>query len=64
MATAELLREAQRRLTAEERQLVAWRQEGRPWADIAAELGTNPVVLRKKLSRALDRVTRELGLDE
>jgi RNA polymerase sigma-70 factor (ECF subfamily) len=64
VAAAELLREVQCRLTAEERQLVAWRQEGRDWADIAAELGANPVALRKKLSRALDRVTRELGLDE
>jgi DNA-directed RNA polymerase specialized sigma24 family protein len=64
VATAELLREAQRRLTPEERQLVTWRQEGRDWAAIAAELGANPVALRKRLSRALDRVSRELGLDE
>ena len=64
VAAAELLHEARRRLTTEERQLAEWRQQGRAWDDIAAELGASPVALRKKLSRALDRVSRELGLDE
>jgi RNA polymerase sigma-70 factor (ECF subfamily) len=64
VAAAELLQEAQRRLTPEERQLVEMRRQGRQWADIAAELGSNPVLLRKKLSRALDRITQQLGLKE
>jgi RNA polymerase sigma factor (sigma-70 family) len=64
VAAAELLQEARRRLTADERRLVEMRGQGRDWADIAAERGESPVVLRKRLSRALDRVTRELGLDE
>jgi hypothetical protein len=38
--------------------------EGLDWAAIAARLGESPVVLRKRLSRALDRVTHALGLDE
>jgi RNA polymerase sigma-70 factor (ECF subfamily) len=61
-AAGELLREARRRLTPEERRLVEMRGEGRDWADIAAQLGESPAVLRKRLSRALDRVSRELGL--
>jgi RNA polymerase sigma-70 factor (ECF subfamily) len=64
VAAAELLREAQRRLTPEEQQLVEMRRGGRAWADIAAQLGSNPVQLRKKLSRALDRITQQLGLRE
>src|SRR5438477_170286 len=64
VAAEELLHEARRRLTEGERRLADFRADGRDWADIAAELGESPVVLRKRFSRALDRVTRELGLDE
>jgi RNA polymerase sigma-70 factor (ECF subfamily) len=64
VATQELLREIQNRLTPDERQLVEVRNEGLDWAAIAARLGESEVVLRKRLSRALDRVTRELGLDD
>jgi RNA polymerase sigma-70 factor (ECF subfamily) len=64
VAAAELLEEAQRRLTPEEQQLIEMRRQGRDWAEIAAEVGSNPVLLRKKLSRALDRVTQQLGLNE
>jgi RNA polymerase sigma-70 factor (ECF subfamily) len=64
-ATArDLLHETLRRLTAEERQLVELRSAGHDWGSIASRLGGKPVVLRKKLSRALGRVSRELGLDE
>lgn len=63
VAAAEMLVEARRRLTPEERQLVELRQGGMSWDQIAAELGSTATVLRKKLSRALDRVTRELGLE-
>lgn len=62
-AAAELLIEARRRLTPDERELVELRQQGLPWDQIADRLGSTAVVLRKKLSRALDRVTRELGLE-
>jgi RNA polymerase sigma-70 factor (ECF subfamily) len=64
VAAQELLQEIQRRLTPEERQLVELRHQGQDWAAIAEQLGETPVVLRKRLSRALDRVTRALGLDE
>jgi RNA polymerase sigma factor (sigma-70 family) len=59
----ELLQETYRRLSPDEQELVNLRNQGRDWAAIAAQLGSSAVVLRKKLSRALDRVGRELGLD-
>jgi RNA polymerase sigma factor (sigma-70 family) len=64
VAAAELFQEVQRRLTAEERQLAEWRQQGRGWDAIAAEAGGQPDALRKKLARALERVMQELGLGE
>src|SRR5206468_1481154 len=63
-AAAELLREVARRLTPEERRLVELRRAGADWEAIAGQLGSTAVALRKRLSRAVDRVTRELGLDE
>jgi RNA polymerase sigma-70 factor (ECF subfamily) len=64
VAADELLCEARRRLTPAERQLAELRGQGHDWADIATDLDEDAVVLRKRLSRALDRVARELGLDE
>jgi RNA polymerase sigma-70 factor (ECF subfamily) len=60
----ELLVKFRERLDAEELRLVEMRSEGREWADIAAELGASPEAVRKRHSRAIDRVARELGLDE
>ena len=64
VAARELLREVNRRLSPEERQLVEWRSQGLTWDEIAARLGGSAEALRKKLTRALDRVTAELGVDE
>ncbi len=64
IAAKELLQEAQRRLSDEERQLVEWRYQGLEWEEIAARLQGSPEALRKKLSRALNRVANELGVDE
>ena len=52
------------RLTPDERLLADLRQQGLEWAEIAERLGDNAVALRKRFSRALDRVSQELGLDE
>lgn len=60
----ELLRVVRERLTPDERQLADFRQEGLEWAEIGDRLGVSPVVLRKRLSRAMDRVAAELDLDE
>ncbi len=62
VANKELLQEVQRRLTPQERQLVELRGQGLEWAEIAEQLGETPAALRKRLSRALDRVSGELGL--
>jgi RNA polymerase sigma-70 factor (ECF subfamily) len=64
VADLDLVRAVRERLTAEERQLVALRDEGLDWDAIAVRLGGTATVLRKRLSRALDRVARELGLDD
>jgi RNA polymerase sigma-70 factor (ECF subfamily) len=64
VAGRELLAEVLRRLSPAERQLADWRAQGRDWPEIAAATGEPAGTLRKRLSRALDRVTRELGLDE
>src|SRR5262249_16385308 len=64
IAGKEILHEVQKRLTDDERKLADMRADGREWADIAAEVGGSPEALRKRLSRAIDRVGQELGLDE
>jgi RNA polymerase sigma-70 factor (ECF subfamily) len=64
VAAQELLEEVQRRLNAEEWQLVQLRNQGLDWAAIAEQLQGSAEALRKKLSRALDRVAHEMGLDD
>ena len=64
LAARELLDEALRRLSPEERRILDCREQGGQWAEIAAELGSSPEALRKRLARAVDRVAHELGLDE
>jgi len=61
-ANRELLEDARRRLSPEERHLLELREDGRGWAEIAAELGGSPQALRKRLERAVERVADELGL--
>ena len=63
-ATQELLQEARRRLSADEQQLLELRDQGQEWAAIAAAVGGQPEALRKKLTRALERVAQELGVNE
>jgi RNA polymerase sigma factor (sigma-70 family) len=64
IAGQELLHSVQERLSAEERQLVELRGEGRAWADVASQLGGTPQARRMQLARALARVARELGMEE
>ena len=51
-------------LSPEERRILELRNEGSDWASIASELGGSAESLRRKLSRALDRVAEQLGLDD
>lgn len=64
VAGRELLSEFRRRLTDEERRLADQRAAGLNWNQIAAEQGGSPEALRKQLARAIERVSRELGLEE
>ena len=59
----ELLAEFRRRLTPEELRISELRAAGHDWADVAAQLGGTPDALRKKLERAMDRISTQLGLD-
>jgi RNA polymerase sigma-70 factor (ECF subfamily) len=60
----ELLQAVRSRLNADERQLADFRSQGHSWAEIAAELDKNADALRFQLNRALDRVARDLRLDD
>lgn len=64
LMSAEMLQEVYRRLSPNELRLVELRNQGHDWAHIAQELDSDPVLLRKQFSRALDRVTREMGLED
>jgi RNA polymerase sigma-70 factor (ECF subfamily) len=64
VAGRELLQRFHALLNEEERQLVELRGEGLAWADVAERLGGTAQARRMQLARALDRVGRELGLDE
>jgi RNA polymerase sigma-70 factor (ECF subfamily) len=60
----ELLAVFRGRLSDEERQLADMRSLGREWAEIAREVGGTPDARRKQFTRAIARVSRELGLDQ
>ena len=64
VAAREIYEKFQQKLTADERDLVARRHAGAEWDEIAADIGGTPEALRKRCSRAIDRVAEELGLDE
>jgi RNA polymerase sigma-70 factor (ECF subfamily) len=64
VADRELIQEIHKRMSDEELRLAGLRQQGMDWAEIAARLGGTPERRRKQLSRALDRVCRQLGIDE
>ncbi|QEH37687.1 RNA polymerase sigma factor [Aquisphaera giovannonii] len=64
VAARDLLQEVRRRLSPDERRLLEMRNQGSEWTAIAASLGGGAEALRRRLSRALDRVARELGLDD
>jgi RNA polymerase sigma-70 factor (ECF subfamily) len=63
VAGRELLSAFRGRLTDEERYLADQRAQGRAWQELAVELRMNVDALRKRLTRAVDRVSAELGLE-
>jgi RNA polymerase sigma factor (sigma-70 family) len=64
VANAEILRRALAELTPDERALIEERGEGLAWETIAELHGETPDALRKKLSRAVKRVTRLFGPED
>jgi RNA polymerase sigma-70 factor (ECF subfamily) len=64
VAARDLLQEVHRRLSPDERQLLELRNQGWDWAAIASEVGVAAETVRRRLSRALDRVVADLGLDD
>jgi RNA polymerase sigma factor (sigma-70 family) len=64
VAARDLLDEVRRRLSSEERRILDLKNEGQDWASIALEIGRSAEALRRKFSRALDRVSKQLGLDD
>ena len=64
LAQRELIERFRERLSEEEWRIANERADGRGWPEIAQELGGTPEGLRKKFTRAVERVERQLHLDE
>jgi DNA-directed RNA polymerase specialized sigma24 family protein len=64
LAVNELLDRARRLLGKDERWLVEARLAGKTWNEIGAESDESPEAVRKRYSRALERIAGQLGLDE
>jgi RNA polymerase sigma factor (sigma-70 family) len=64
LVAGEELQRFRKSLSREETEIADLRGQGVAWADIAAQLGGTVEARRSQLSRAIDRVSRELGLDE
>lgn len=64
VANAELLAEFVGRLSDEERRIWDLRREGLSWDEIADARGGNAAMLRQRYRRAINRASRELGLEE
>jgi RNA polymerase sigma factor (sigma-70 family) len=64
VSARELLRQCQKRLSAEERSLVDRRRSGQGWEEIAAAVGRSADAVRKQYKRAIERVSGDLGIEE
>jgi DNA-directed RNA polymerase specialized sigma24 family protein len=60
----ELIAAFRQRLSGEERQLAERRADGQGWGYIASAMGGTADGRRKQLERAVDRVSRQLGLED
>jgi len=61
--TTDLFEQLSLRMSAHEMELYRLRSQGNNWATIGEQLGETPSILRKRLSRAIQRVAAELGRD-
>ncbi len=64
LVSRELLEQVRSRLAPEELKLMEQRAEGLDWTAIAAQTGDQANAVRMRLTRALDRVAEELGLEQ
>jgi RNA polymerase sigma-70 factor (ECF subfamily) len=64
VSTRELVAEVSRRLSPDERDLLEQRALGHEWTALARARGVPAVTLRKKLTRALERVAAEMDLED
>lgn len=64
VSARELAQEALERFAPDERTIVNRRSNGQSWEEIATELGGSPEAFRKKMTRAIDRVAKEMQLGE
>jgi hypothetical protein len=60
----ELLERFRAGFTDEERAIADLRKDGLCWAEITTELGGTPQARRMQLARAVERVSRQVGLEE
>ena len=63
LAGSERLDRLRQGLSAEELSLVGLGREGLAWEDVAAKLGGTAQSRRMQLSRAVERVAKELGIE-
>src|SRR5262245_22540709 len=63
LAGKALLSQLGQALSEEERQIVELRSDGLAWADVAATLGGTAQSRRMQLTRAVERIMRELGIE-
>ena len=64
VAQAELLGLVYQELNDEERRITDLRAQGHDWHEIAVEIGASAEAVRKRFSRAMDRVVGALSLNE
>ncbi len=64
LVNRDLLEQVRSRLSAEELKLMEQRADGLGWNEIAAKTGDQVNAVRMRLTRALDRVAAELGLEQ
>ncbi len=64
LVNRELMENVRSRLAPDELKLMEQRADGLNWNEIAASTGEQPNAVRMRLTRALDRVAGELGLEE
>ena len=64
VALHDLVEEARRRLSPDERRVLELRQQGLEWAEVAAQVGGSPEALRKRFTRAVEQVAEQMRLDE